>query len=75
LRAASAVLVELDPEESYKSENKTDYEQQHAAEYKPDEALLFGRGVGDSEGRHKRFHQKVENAIHHVLQSLLAEHG
>ena len=62
----SAVLVKLDPEEGDDPEDKADHEQERTTKYEAYKALLFRSGMGDTEGGDKRFHQKVENAIHSV---------
>jgi hypothetical protein len=66
----AAVLVKLDPEKSYDAEGNADHEHEDAAKYEADEALLLRSGMGDAEGSYKRFHQKVENAIHSVPRIL-----
>jgi hypothetical protein len=62
--------VKLDPEESYDAKGNADHEQEDAAKYEAYKTLLLRFGMGDTEGRYKRFHQKVENAIHSVLRIL-----
>ena len=71
----AAVLVKLDPEEGYDPEDKADHQQERTAKYEAYEALLFRSGMGDTEGSYKRFHQKVENAIHPFRKSFLAKRG
>jgi hypothetical protein len=66
----SAASVKLDPEEGYDTENEADHQQKRTAKYEPYEALLLRSGMSDTKGSYKRFHQKVENAIHSVPQIL-----
>jgi hypothetical protein len=68
-------LVKLDPEERYYPQDTADHQQQGSTKHHAHQALLFRPGMGDAEGSHKRFHQKVENAIHPFCESLPAERG